>query len=177
MVKPKAEDLFNNSLKWLRKNYKKQPFFTERDIVWTLQKYLRKKIEHKKLSYKVYNDWPIEKSSGRRSKCVDLAIVEGKEIIVVAEFKYEPDHKRKEDFSENKLRNSVVSWSAVCDDVKRAKCFAENKVKFAFSVFIDEGGKFRKENVKGLKRKEIKDASWEDWGKSCPSVFIGRFSV
>ena len=53
----KVVELFKEALGWLGKNYRK--FYTERDIVWTIQKHLIRVIKRKHLPYKVFNDYPI----------------------------------------------------------------------------------------------------------------------
>lgn len=157
--------LFKESLEWLKNNYDRYEFFMERDIVWTLQQRLREKVRKMGLPYRIVNDWPMKKGE-RRSLCADLVIIQNDQVRLAAEFKYEPDHEREEDFSENKLKASVVFWSgehSVEEDIRRIGQFSTNK-KYAddfrgVSIFIDEGGKFYG------KREAFPGSQWEKWGK------------
>lgn len=160
-----AITLFKESLDWLRNNYGKYQFFIERDIVWTMQMHLRDKVADLKLSYRyrVVTDWPMIKGK-KRYLCADLVILENDQPRVAVEFKYEPNHNRKQDFSENKLKNPIVFWSgksSVEDDIKRIRQFAMLKEIFdnlvGVSIFIDEGGKFYK------KQKMFPGSIWELW--------------
>ena len=162
-------DLFKESLEWLKNSYSKYEFFTERDIVWTIQMHLRDKI---KLipSYKIVNDWPMKKGQ-RRSLCADLAILQNDQVRLIAEFKYEPDHERKLDFSENKLKQPVVFWSgehSVEADITRIRQFSANKEicnnMVGVAVFIDEGGKF----YNG--QKTFLGSRWEKWSKKTAAL-------
>ena len=81
------------------------------------------------------NDYPILPGKGRRSRSVDLAIVnQGQIIEVAAEFKYEPFHRRQ-DICRHKL--PVVFWtgkSGVGKDVERVRDFiAAGKAKIAYA--------------------------------------------
>ncbi len=165
-----AEKLFMQTLEWLRDNYDKYKFFTERDVVWTVQMHLIDEIKKNNLTYKIYNDWPIEKGE-RRSRCVDLVIMQGDKLKLAAEFKYEPDHKRK-DFSEKKLKQAVVFWkgeNSVEKDIGRIKKYVEeDKAKIGYSVFIDEGKRFREKDA-------IIGTSWHDWNSVSVLIYIKRF--
>ena len=91
-----ATQLFEEAILWLRANYKNYRFFVERDIVWTIQTHVISVIEKEKLPYKVMNDYPILHGK-RRSLCADIAILGLDELSeLVAEFKYEPAHKRED---------------------------------------------------------------------------------
>lgn len=48
-----AVELFENTLNWLQENYFNFRFFTERDVVWTLQTHLQQQIVESKLNYQV----------------------------------------------------------------------------------------------------------------------------
>lgn len=164
-----ALELFKESLDWLEKNYNNYKFFTERDIVWTIQNYLIYEIAKRNLHYRVFNDWPIL-AGEKRSLCADIVIKKNDNIEIAAEFKYEPNHTRK-DFPESKLKQPVVFWGgksnehSVEQDIKRAEKFVKSgKAKKGFSIFIDEGGFFRgKEPHPG--------SHWEDWGNIAVLIF------
>jgi hypothetical protein len=162
-----AVELFEQSLKWLEETYPQRKYFTERDIVWTIQTYIQEEITKNKLPFRVLCEWPIE-SGKRKSLCADLVIMNGSSIEIAAEFKYEPSHERKGDFSENKLKQTVVFWDkeGVGEDVERVKKFVEDKkTKIACSVFIDEGKRFQK-------RDAFAGSQWQDWKNSDVRVLI-----
>lgn len=154
-----ATKLFEEAILLLRANYNNYRFFTERDIVWTVQSYLIKTIEKEKLPYKVMNDYAMLPGK-RRSISTDIAILNNDHPELVAEFKYEPAHKR-EDIPSNKF--PVVFWNeGVLKDIERInkftnKDFAGDKAtKVAYALFIDEGSYFQhKEPPPGSR--------WEDW--------------
>lgn len=158
-----ATQLFEEAILWLRANYKNYRFFTERDLVWTIQTHLIIAIEEEKLPFKVMNDYPILRGK-RRSLCVDIAILDFEEHPeLVAEFKYEPAHKR-EDIPPSKF--PVVFWNeGILKDIERIHTFTssdftgDRTAKVAYALFIDEGSHFKqKEPPPG--------SSWEDWNIS-----------
>lgn len=148
-----ASELFENSIAWLKENYAQFQFFVERDVVWTIQKYLIRQIKEQSLPFRVFNDYPIL-SGNRRSICVDLAILNMDNLVeVAAEFKYEPSHERKYKASQGKEGDiwhtkfgpTVVFWGddGVGKDIKRIQNYVDiGKAKAAYAVFIDEGSHF-----------------------------------
>jgi len=175
-----AEELFEQTLEWLRLSYGNYDFFLERDLVWTVQQKLREIITENGLQFEVYNDYPIMKAQ-RRSRTVDLAILNKRnEVELAVEFKYEPDHARgsgaKRDIWPSKLNPSVVFWGkdGVGKDVERARQYVgQKKAKKAMTVFVDEGGLFRH-------RMPHQGTKWVDWncGGKKPrklSLLIGSF--
>ena len=153
-------ELFENALQWLQARYTEYRFFTERDIVWTMQLRISEEIARLELPYRVFNEHTI--SGGARA---DLAILSGPQVVVAAEFKYEPSHNRRADYGgdiwPSKLDPSVVFWAgegSVEKDVWRVRDYVERRnVKVAFSVFVDEGGRFRH-------RDPHPGSEWIDWG-------------
>ena len=142
-----ASKLFENAIAWLKEHYSQFQFFVERDVVWTVQKYLISQIKEQNLPYRVFNDYPILHVPGARSICVDLAILnQSGEVEVAGEFKYEPSHKRSNiDIWPTKLKPSVVFWGdeGVSKDIKRVQNYIEmGKAKVAYAVFIDEDSHF-----------------------------------
>ena len=113
-----AGELFESTLRWLRDHYTDFRFFTERDVVWTVQLKILKEIERLGLPYSVFNDHTITKN--RRT---DLAILNGDSIEVAAEFKYEPSHDRRADWGGDIWRTKfpVVDWKEVGKDVQRVR--------------------------------------------------------
>ncbi|HEY7907250.1 MAG TPA: hypothetical protein VIC60_00190, partial [Thermomicrobiales bacterium] len=82
-------DLFEQAFSWFQEHYAGFRFFTERDIVWTVQNRLIDLISTAKVESRVYNDYPM--LPGQRA---DIAIVENGIVDVAVEFKYEPSHMR-----------------------------------------------------------------------------------
>lgn len=154
-----ATDLFENSMQWLRQHYRDYRFFTERDVVWTVQRHIASEICRMDAPYRVFNDHTIMPRIR-----TDLAILSGTSIEVAIEFKYEPSHKRRADHGGDiwptKLEPSVVFWSgegSVEKDVQRVKEYVDKKrARVAYSVFIDEGGRFRH-------RDPHFSSEWVDW--------------
>lgn len=161
-----ATELFENAMDWLRQHYEAFRFFTERDIVWTVQKQMMEAIDETRLPYCVLNDYTI---LGRVR--ADLVIISGNSVVVAVEFKYEPSHarssRRNGDIWHTKIKPSVVFWtvpgaskdSSVEKDVQRVRQYVdEGKANAAYSVFIDEGGYFHE------RQDALHDSEWRDWG-------------
>ena len=101
-----ATELFESAMHWLRDHYTDYRFFTERDLVWTVQLRLLAEIESRGLPFRVFNDYTM--SPGIRT---DIAILEGDAVAVAAEFKYEPDSGR----SSNRGRRHLAQQAARLD--------------------------------------------------------------
>ena len=146
---------------WLREHYGEHRFFAERDIVWTVQKQILATIEDAQLPYRVFNDHTLSKKGVRP----DLVILGGDSVEVIAEFKYEPSHSRstKHGGDIRSTKFPVVPWTgkdgSAAKDVQRTREYVEQgKTKAAYSVFIDEGGEFRRRNPHS-------GSEWRDWGE------------
>lgn len=154
----KADEIFNDGLKWLRNSYTYYQFFVERDVVWTLQMRLKKLITDGSLPYTIFNDYGILPGN-RRSLSTDLAILYPPDrVLVAAEFKYEPSHERK-DIRKEKF--PIVLWGAegVAKDVGRVRQYVDSgKALIAYSVFIDEGGYFHR-----LHHQPHANCKWLQW--------------
>ena len=149
-----AAQLFETVMQWLREHYADYRFFTERDIVWTVQLRLYAEIERQGLPFRVFNDYTME-----RNVRADLAILEADAVAVAAEFKYEPDPRRSTshggDIWHSKL--PVVIWAEAEKDIERAKNYViQRQAKTAYSVVIDEGGKHKWRNPPN-------GCDWQDW--------------
>ena len=175
-----ATELFENTMDWLREHYGEYHFFTERDVVWTIQKKLIDEIIRNDLPYFVFNDYTPSK--GPRPDLVILA--EDGSVIVNAEFKHEPSEGRRffsrvmrPEVLQGRLqrlrfplkkessigpRYRVVSWANVEKDIRRAEGYVERgEATAAYAIFIDEGGRFFR-----LRRKDAPTGSqWRDWGE------------
>lgn len=138
----RADELFDNTLEWLKENYSSFRFFVERDVVWTVQLRLLAVVAEQNLPFQIFNDYPIIPGL-RRSLSADLVILDNDGAILVAvEFKYEPDHRRQDIL---RAKFPVVSWGAdgVLKDIARIDEFVRSqKCQKAYAVLIDEGGYF-----------------------------------
>jgi hypothetical protein len=166
-------EIFEGSLGWLKETYRQHAFFVERDVVWTIQLALNREIERRGLPFRVFNDYAIVKGpGGRRGLCADLAILNEGGVELAAEFKYEPDHRRR-DVLQQKL--PVLGWLDMQKDILRVRTFVETGVvRFGYTVFVDEGGFFRH-------REAHSGSSWIDsaTGESelKPSILFSRLSI
>lgn len=170
-----ASALLEEAVDWLREHYGQFEFWVERDLVWTVQTYLRRMVGERGLPYLVFNDYPML-AGYRRSLSADLVIRDQRTgTMVAAEFKYEPAHQRAE-FMATPGKLPVVLWGAegVAKDVGRIRAFVEaGAASAAFALFIDEGRHFRH-------RPPHPGSTWVDWdasrpGGRAPSVLWSRW--
>jgi hypothetical protein len=149
-------------MSWLKEGYGHYRFFQERDIVWTLHLHLLRTVEEMHLSYNVYSGHRMTISKQISADLVILA--EDGSVDVVAEFKYEPSHRRTDFAAPNaKPKWPVVEWKDVEADVARVKSFVtDGSASTGYAVFIDEGGYFRW-------RQPPPGSEWRDWPPSDPT--------
>ena len=150
-----AAKLFESAMHWLRQHYADYRFFTERDIVWTVQLRLLAEIESRGLPFRVFHEYTMP--SGDRA---DIVIFERDEVAVAVELKYEPDHARSADRGGDipKSKFDVVARKEVETDVLKAQKYVRQKAaKVAYAVLIDEGGWHRR-------RLTPDGCEWQDWG-------------
>ena len=162
-----AIELFKESLKWFKDNY--GCYFTERDIVLTVQQSLNRTIEERRLPYKVFNDYPMIPGP-RRSLCADLVIMNKDEdendkntrVEIAVEFKYEPDHHRI-DLLKSKFKPTVIFWKeGVGKDIMRVNDFVNRgKSKEGCFILVDEG-KYFYDRYKS--KNESYNNCWEERG-------------
>lgn len=150
-----ATELFESVMHWLREHYTDYRFFTERDIVWTVQLRLHAEIESRGLPFRVFHEYTM--LPGVRA---DIAILEQDAVDVAAEFKYEPDSGRSSnrggDIWHSKL--PVIIWTEAEQDVERAQSYvAQGRAGAAYSIVIDEGGRHNW-------RSPAAGCEWQDWG-------------
>ena len=151
-----ARHLFFDVLSWLRNTYRSHRFFTERDVVWTVQKRLLQEAASRNLQHRVFHNDRMTKGEAK-SAPADLALLgPGDRAHLAIEFKYEPDHERvRTEFPASKF--PVVDWKEVTKDIERVQEFVrEGFTPRAVSVFVDEGSHFRRRPAPGGSR-------WEDW--------------
>ncbi len=161
-----ATELFEGAMEWLREHYSEYRFFTERDIVWTLQLQLHREMQEKELQYRVFHEHTMEPGIQ-----ADLVILNCDEpVAVVIEFKYEPSKDRRSDWGGDIWRTKfpVVPWSAVEKDEEKVRGRVEwGRARVGHLVVIDEGGTHSwREPFEGTK--------WLDWGGGV-SVLWGSF--
>ena len=140
LLEMKAPELFEHSIRLLNRHYSDYRFFTERDVVWTVQTQLIEYIEQHGLPFRVFNDYGL----GSR-RLADLVILDNDSVEVAVEFKYEPSRSRKADMGGDipASKFPVVDWNEVKKDVDRVQDFVRLKQSnVAYSVFIDEGSAF-----------------------------------
>jgi hypothetical protein len=151
-----AEQFFDETLAWLETTYWEHSFYLERDIVWTVQRELTRRIIEAQSHYLVHNDYPMIPGN-RRSLSTDIAVVEPSGAVALAvEFKYEPSHSRP-DLLQAKL--PVVFWGSdgVAKDIARIREYVQiKKARTAIAIFIDEGGYF-------VKRDPHPGSHWRKW--------------
>lgn len=100
----------------------------------------------------------------RRALSADLVINNASgQVLIAAEFKYEPSHNRSE-FRAQPGKLPVVFWGAdgVSKYVARIRQFAEAGVaRTAYAMLIDEGRRFRA-------RIPHPGSAWRDWPATVP---------
>ena len=157
-----ASTLFESTIAWLRENYHAYRFYAERDIVWTVQTQLNKRIEELNLPYQVFNDYAM----GKRVRG-DLAILNGDTVEVVAEFKYEPSSARSTTYGGDipKSKLPVVIWSEAEKDISRVQEFVQNgQTKVGYSIVIDEGNRHS--------WRSAKPAEWQKWDDNVSALWL-----
>lgn len=142
---PVAEQLFVRVLRELGEAYGDHVFYVERDLVYAVQRQLQELIDAESGPWRLYNDYPMLPGP-RRSFSADLALVDSAgEVVVAAEFKYEPCHSRP-DVLRNKL--PVTVWSDIVKDTARTREFVDRgKAEVGYAVVIDEGGHLAKRDL------------------------------
>ncbi len=151
-----ARDLLVEGLAWLRASYSAQRFFVERDVVWSLQRWLHGEVVARDLGLTVRNDYGVEPGP-RRSLSADIALVPAGASIPAAilEVKYEPSHSRS-DIDPRKL--PVIAWADVVADAVRVRGWVEtSRAQSGLAICVDEGGLFAKRSLP-------EGGAWEHWG-------------
>lgn len=188
----KAEDLFDSVMEWLGGEYKNFHFYVERDLVWTIQKELKKRIAAGENGFEVFNDYPMIQQAGARALSTDLAILRGDQVLLAVEFKFEPTRGGVE-FTTMGKKWPVVEFGwhrdgsekcpkgkpvGVHRDIKRVEdfvvdefCRADyqriNRADVAIAVFVDEDGWFQERYKQLLSCTDYKWTRWEG-----PNVYV-----
>ncbi len=153
----RAAELFEAAIGWLSETYEQHRFFVERDVVHAVQLQLWDRIRDEQLDWSVFNDYPMLRGP-RRAFSADLAMRSNDgEVLLAAEFKYEPVHHRH-DLLAHKL--PVIGWADALRDIERIRDFVTTgTVPVAYAIVIDEGGYFRG-------RRPHPHSRWIDWRAS-----------
>lgn len=149
-----ADALVAAAMAKLRLEYPSQRFNVERDVVWTVQRWLAASAAER--GWRVWNDYPMVKGP-RRALSADLAITGDDGLVLCAvEFKYEPSPSRS-DVQRQKL--PVIDWrGAAADSVRIADWVGIGRSATGWAVCIDEG------NVLHRRGLAIPGGEWQSWG-------------
>lgn len=164
-----SERLLLEALEWLAATYRQHRFFNERDLVWTLQRWLLTRIESEGLPYRLFHDYPM--APGQKGNlCGDLVVldVQGFPELVV-EFKFEPDHRRTDVWP---TKFPVVLWGmeGVGKDIERVRVWVEEgRAAVGYALLCDEGRHFRR-------REPHPGSRWVDW-ECGPALLLARFAA
>ena len=152
-----ARSLAEDGLAWLRATYPDHGFVVERDVVWTLQKWLAAEAVARSTGLVVLNDYGVEKGQ-YRSLSADIAIATAIGALpeYILEFKYEPSHHRPDS---DPRKFPVVGWEGVTKDIERIRRWVgEGLAGGGRSVFIDEG------SFSEPRHPVVAGCVWERWG-------------
>ena len=151
-----AAELFESAMHWLRDHYTDYRFFTERDIVWTVQLRLLAEIESRGLPFRVVQEYTILPNVR-----TDMVIMERDAVAVAAEFKYEPDSGRSSNRGGDIWHSKfpvIDPWSEAEKAVERAQSYVtQGRAGAAYAIVIDEGGRHNW-------RPTPDGCQWRDWG-------------
>ena len=144
-----ARQLFLDILSWLRQTYASHRFFLQRDVAWTVQKYLLDRTCRWTPQIQVIHNHKVPGDARRQ---FDLALVERDGTVDLAlKFRFEPAQVLAPG------KRPVVMWPDVVEDIQRVQSLVTGrKARNACSLFIDESGLCRK-------RPAPPGSRWEDW--------------
>lgn len=167
---PAAYHLLDDALLWLRANLTVLVPMCERDVVWSVQRLIARRIAREELPYAIYNDYPVL-DGNRRGRSADLVITrtgqaERWPVDLAVEFKYEPDHARAgQDILAPKL--PVIGWGDVVKDTERVReMVTAGRARQALAIAIDAGRLFQERTI-GLPP----ESRWAAWGGKTRVVF------
>lgn len=155
--------LLDGAIAELRRTYGDLCFYTERDIVWTLQRWLIQQCANRGLPFLVFNDHATEPGQ-YRALSADIALVIESSAPVVMELKYEPSHRRA-DIGTGKF--PVIGWSGVEEDCRRVRRWVSSGMAASgIALLIDEGATFSARSVAGHRWPipPVDGGTWEEWG-------------
>lgn len=131
-------EVFEDTLAWLRAQYTTLRFFTERDLVWAVQTRLTALLQEHQLPYDLVPDYAIVPGQP-----ADLVLLHNGTVEVMVEFRYEPDHTRRDI---PPTRFPIVSWAEdVAQHMQRMQELVDRgQVRAAYTLVVDEGNYFHK---------------------------------
>ncbi len=130
----------------------------ERDLVYAVQVRLWQQVRERGLDWLIFNDYPMLPGS-TRSLSADLVVrARAGDVLVAAEFKFEPAHSRA-DLSH---KFPVTGWADSLKDISRIRDFVSaGRAPIAYAVLVDEGRYFRP-------RPAHVGGEWIDWDARAP---------
>lgn len=159
-----ADALFREGLDWLVQSWPEHGFFVERDVAWTLQRWLARQCTVRAKGLTVRHE---HRMAPRVS--ADLVIVPQAEetVLLAAELKYEPA-KTRTDIAKKKL--PVTTWPEIRRDIERARAYVESGLcDVAYSVLFDEGGRYPDTRI-------AEPAQWREESGAAPvHLLVARF--
>jgi len=145
-----AAVIFEQDMEWLQNNY--GVYHKERNIVLAIRDHLNEIFGERNLPYKALDEFKMP--MGERADIVIRRLDSG-EVEVAVEFKYEPSHTRKSEFSQGAF--PVTFWNEICNDVSKVHRYvADGHARVAYAVFVDEGRYHRW-------RECPPRSDWKDW--------------
>jgi hypothetical protein len=132
-----ADGYFLESLAWLGVAYRGMPFWTERDIVYVLQRQLTDRLQRHDTTWRVFNGHRVNPGESPPMSADLVIVAPSGEVTVGAEFKYEPCHRRP-DIAKGKF--PVAVWTDVIKDTVRAELMVDRGAEVAYAICVDEGG-------------------------------------
>lgn len=131
-----ADEYFLGSLSWLGTIYRDTTFWTERDIVYVLQRHLADALRPTDTGWRVLNGHRVNPGESPPMSA-DLVIASPTgQVRLGAEFKYEPCHRRP-DIAKGKF--PVALWTDIVKDTVRARLMVERGAEVAYTIVVDEG--------------------------------------
>jgi hypothetical protein len=148
------ETLLEQALGWFLATYGERRYFVGRDVVWTIQTWLQRRVSELDLAWQVRNDYPVLLGK-RRAPSADLGIAVDGEAALLVELRYEPSHRRT-DVAPESL--PMIGWQDVEKDAERVRRFVgTGRAPVAMAILIDEGGFYRT-------RPALPSGHWVDLG-------------
>jgi hypothetical protein len=135
-------EIADDAVGWLRRHYRDQTFYCERDIEAVLQRRIVDLISEQRLTgLRVRRNRHIRGPSV--SKQVDLAVEDAAGSVVLAmEVKYEPSPSRPDlARADGRRPDPVTFWSEIRKDFELAHALVtDDAVLAAVAILVDEGG-------------------------------------
>ena len=148
----------NDAVAWLRRHYRDQRFYCERDVEAVLQRRMVDLISEQRLvGLRVRRNRQVHGTSV--SKQVDLAVEDATGSVVLAmEIKYEPAPTRPDlARADGRRPEPVTFWSEIRKDFESVQALvADGAVRDAMAILVDEGGRLSESAAPA-------SGAWETW--------------